>query len=80
MVEGASQPREVGQPRDQDEDRCRRGVGRSQNAVRAGTFDKLGLDPPREVSPQTFREFAQVYKERHVLAKRLALARSIDTA
>jgi integrase len=30
------------------------------------------------VSSQTFREFAQVYKERHVLAKRLALARSID--
>jgi integrase len=49
-----------------------------KNAVRAGTFDKRGIDPPREVSPQTFREFAQVYKERHVLAKRLALARSID--
>ena len=39
-----------------------------------------GSIPPREVSPQTFREFAQVCKERHVLAKRLALARSIDTA
>ncbi len=49
-----------------------------KNAVRAGAFDKRGIDPPREVSPQTFREFAQVYKERHVLAKRLALARSID--
>ena len=49
-----------------------------KNAVRAGTFDKRGIDPPREVRPQTFREFAQVYKERHVVAKRLALARSID--
>jgi integrase len=49
-----------------------------KNAVRSGTFDKRGIDPPREVSPQTFREFAQVYKERHVVAKRLALIRSID--
>ena len=49
-----------------------------RKAVRAGTFDKRSIDPPREVGPQIFREFAQVYKERHVLAKGLALARSID--
>ena len=49
-----------------------------KNAVRAGTFDKRGIDPPREVSPQTFRQFAAVYKERHVLAKQLARAKSID--
>jgi hypothetical protein len=28
----------------------------------------MQIDPPREVSPQTFREFAQVYEERHVVA------------
>ena len=49
-----------------------------KNAVRAGTFDKRGIDPPREVSPQTFRQFAEVYKERHVFAKGLAMAKSID--
>ena len=49
-----------------------------RSAVRAGTFDKRGIDPPREVSPQTFSEFAKVYKERHVVAKGLALAKSID--
>jgi hypothetical protein len=42
----------------------------------SGTFDKRGIDPPRELTPQTFREFTQVYKERHVLAKGLALSRS----
>jgi integrase len=49
-----------------------------RKAVRAGTFDRRGVEPPREVSPQTFRQFAEVYKERHVLAKGLALAKTID--
>ena len=49
-----------------------------RRAVRAGKFDKRGIAPPREVSPQTFRQFADVYKERHVVAKGLALAKSID--
>ena len=49
-----------------------------RRAVRAGKFDKRGIDPPREVSPQTFSQFAEVYKERHVVAKGLALAKSID--
>jgi integrase len=49
-----------------------------RRAVRAGTFDKRGIDPPREVAPQTFGQFSKVYKERHVVAKGLALAKSID--
>ena len=47
-------------------------------AIRAGTFDERGLDPPRETSPLTFSTFADVYKHRHVLAKGLALAGTID--
>ena len=47
-------------------------------AIRAGTFDERGLDPPRETSPLTFSKFADVYKQRHVLAKGLALADTID--
>ena len=49
-----------------------------RKTIRAGTFDRRGVEPPREVSPQTFRQFAEVYKERHVLAKGLALAKTID--
>src|SRR5215472_16832154 len=43
-------------------------------AIRAGTFDERGLEPPVEKSPLTFSKFADVYRQRHVLAKRLALA------
>jgi integrase len=49
-----------------------------RGAVRAGTFDPRGLEPPKETAPLTFAEFAQRYKERHVMAKGLALAASID--
>src|ERR1700681_1885738 len=42
-----------------------------RKTIRAGTFDRRGVEPPREISPQTFRQFAEVYKERHVLAKGL---------
>ena len=49
-----------------------------RKAVRNRTFDERGLSPPREVSPLTFREFADVYKERHVLAKGLAIGKTID--
>jgi integrase len=49
-----------------------------KKAVRAGTFDKRGIDPPRETAPQTLRAFAEVYKERHVFAKGLAVAKTID--
>ena len=49
-----------------------------RKTVRAGTFDERGLEPPREASPLTFSNFAEVYKQRHVLAKGLALASTID--
>jgi integrase len=47
-------------------------------AVRDGTFDERGLDPPPDNSPMTFGKFAEVYKQRHVLAKGLALSSTID--
>jgi hypothetical protein len=47
-------------------------------AVRAGTFDNRGLDVPREAAPLTFKECTDRYKERHVVAKGLALAKTID--
>ncbi len=49
-----------------------------RKAVRAGTFDARGLNPPKDTRPLTFREFASKYKERHVHAKKLALAKTID--
>jgi integrase len=49
-----------------------------KNAVRAGTFDKRGVEPMSEATPLTFRQFADVYKERHVFAKGLAIGRTID--
>jgi hypothetical protein len=49
-----------------------------RRAVRNGTFDERGLEPPREVITLTFREFADIYKQRHVLAKGLAIGRTID--
>jgi integrase len=49
-----------------------------KNAVRSGTFDKRGLDVPREPTMLTFRQFAEIYKERHVFAKKLAIGRTID--
>ena len=42
------------------------------------TFDERGLDPPPDNSPMTFGKFAEVYKQRHVLAKGLALSSTID--
>jgi integrase len=47
-------------------------------AIRAGTFDERGLEPPAQKSPLTFSKFADVYKQRHVVAKGLALAETID--
>jgi hypothetical protein len=46
--------------------------------IRAGTFDERGLDPPRSASPLTFSKFADVYEQRHVLAKGLALSTAVD--
>jgi integrase len=47
-------------------------------AIRDGTFDDRGLDPAIEAVPLTFGKFAEVYKQRHVLAKGLALSSTID--
>lgn len=49
-----------------------------KDAVRAGTFDKRGIEPPREAAPLTFLQLANVYKERHVFAKGLAIGKTID--
>src|SRR5689334_15575864 len=49
-----------------------------KTAVRDGTFDKRGIEPPREASPMTFKQLVDVYKERHVFAKKLAIADTID--
>ena len=49
-----------------------------RSAVRAGTFDRRGIDPPKLQSGLTFREFANIYKQRHVQAKGLAIAATID--
>ena len=49
-----------------------------KTAIRDGTFDERGLDPPADTSPITFGKFAEVYKQRHVLAKGLALSSTVD--
>ena len=41
-------------------------------AIRAGTFDPRGLKPI-EAKPITFGELAELYRDRHVIPKRLAL-------
>ena len=48
-----------------------------RRAVRNGTFTDKGLEPPRPTT-LTFREFAEIYKKRHVQAKQLATAHHID--
>ena len=48
-----------------------------RKTVREGSFDERGLQPPPE-SNLTFAQLAERYKERHVAARKLALARSIN--
>src|SRR5215471_17583887 len=48
-----------------------------RRAIRAGTFNERGLEPPRPKA-LTLREFAEIYKKRHVQAKQLAAAGEID--
>ncbi len=43
-------------------------------AIRAGTFDPTGLTPA-PAKAMTFRELAELYRDRHVIPKRLALAK-----
>jgi integrase len=49
-----------------------------RRAVRSGTFDARGLEVRHEVTKLTFAEFAEIYKERHVQAKGLAIGKTID--
>jgi hypothetical protein len=49
-----------------------------KDAVRNGTFDKRGTESERATKTLTFRQFADIYKERHVLAKNLAIGKTID--
>ncbi len=49
-----------------------------RKAVRAGTYDTRGIEPPRVGAPLTFRQLAEIYRERHVEARKLALAKTID--
>ena len=44
-------------------------------AMRAGTFDARGLAAPK-VGPMTFRELAEIYREQHVIPKRLAMGKN----
>jgi integrase len=49
-----------------------------RRAVRKGTFNPRGLETPARVTTLTFREFAEVYVERHVTAKKLSRAGSVN--
>jgi hypothetical protein len=49
-----------------------------KNAVRAGTFEKRRAEPECKTAALTFRQFAELYKERHVFAKKLAIGNTID--
>jgi integrase len=42
-------------------------------AIRAGTFDERGAQPRPRAKALTFREFAEIYRVKHVVAKKLAL-------
>jgi integrase len=44
-------------------------------AMRAGTFDARGLAAPK-AGPMTFRELAEIYREQHVIPKRLAMGKN----
>ena len=49
-----------------------------KKAVRAGTFEKRRAEPEHKTTALTFRAFADIYKERHVFAKKLAIGKAID--
>jgi len=49
-----------------------------RRAVRNGTFNERGLEPPRDFTKLTFREFADIYRQRHVLGKGLAMGHTIE--
>jgi integrase len=49
-----------------------------KKAVRAGTFEKGRAEPESKTTALTFSQFADIYKERHVFAKKLAIGKTID--
>ena len=49
-----------------------------KKAVRAGTFENRRAEPEHKITALTFRQFAHIYKERHVFAKKLAIGKTID--
>ena len=49
-----------------------------KDAIRSGTFDKRGTESEPATKALAFRQFAEIYKERHVLAKKLAIGKTID--
>jgi hypothetical protein len=49
-----------------------------KEAVRSGRFDRRGINVPLEPTTLTFGQFADVYKERHVFAKALAIGKTIE--
>jgi hypothetical protein len=53
-------------------------MDRLRATIRAGDFDTRGAAPPKVERELTFGEFAAIYKQRHVLAKGLAIGRTID--
>jgi integrase len=53
-------------------------LGQLRTTIRDGTFDERGLQPPSDTSSWTFRKLADDYKQRHAMAKGLALADTID--
>jgi len=49
-----------------------------KKGVRAGTFEKRRAEPEPKTTALTFEQFADIYKERHVFAKKLAIGKTID--
>jgi integrase len=47
-------------------------------AIRAGTFDERGAQPRPRAKALTFREFVEIYRVKHVVAKKLALSDEVD--
>jgi integrase len=49
-----------------------------KKAVRAGTFERRRAEAQPKTTALTFRQFAAIYKEHHVFAKKLAIGETID--
>lgn len=60
------------------EGRGRRRARRVGSRSQTGTFDEHGMQPRPDSSALTFRKLTELYKDRHVLAKGLALISTID--